>query len=35
LVGTLAENPTSAYPSFQILINEVARPEIIPQKPPS
>jgi hypothetical protein len=33
LVGTLAENPNSSYPSFQILINEVARPEVISPKP--
>jgi len=35
LVGTLAENPASTYPSFQILINEIIRPEVIPRKPQS
>ncbi len=30
LVGTLAENPNSAYPSFQILINEIEKPKVIP-----
>jgi hypothetical protein len=33
LVGKLAENPSSAYPSFQILINEVTRPVTEQTKP--
>lgn len=35
LVGSLSETQNSTYPSFQILINEVTRPEVIPQKPAS